>query len=231
MNHLERELKLSPLDPDLPARLASLERLGELLVRRRRRELQHNSFFDTASRALGRARVGFRRRIVAGQRLATWTVKADGQRRRGVAIRTEIELQLDPEMPPALAFAALRQAARQRGAPVLAETLADAQTGGLPLARPIVETDTDRLILDLESRARNWNIELAIDHVSMPGHEYREVEIEAELKDGDDTAFDAVRAVIEEFGSVRDSEGSKLSRALDHLGRCQCTTARGGSTA
>src|SRR5207244_312508 len=111
----------------------------------RRREVQLNDFFDSRSRALSKARLGFRRRTIDGRPLATWTIKADTKLTRGVATRSEIELQLDPHMAPALAIGALRQAAQQRGAAALAEELGDAlAVGGLPLAQPFLETSTDR---------------------------------------------------------------------------------------
>lgn len=221
-NH-ERELKLVPVDEGLLDRLAAVDRLGEFEVRGRRYELQRNSFFDTASRALGRARIGFRRRTIAGAPLATWTLKADSQLVGGVTTRLEIELQLDADMPPALAVGVLRDAARSRGAAALAEAVTDAlRSDGPPLARPFVEMETDRRIVDLEAPARGWKVELALDRMRLVGHDYADIEIEAELKRGDLGALEAVRQAIASLGEVRPSEGSKLSRALRHLERCDC---------
>jgi inorganic triphosphatase YgiF len=225
VSDIERELKLTPADPALLEDVARLERFGEFDVAGRRRELQRNSFFDTRSAALKAARVGFRRRTIDGQRLARWTLKAPGDRAtvRGVATRTELELHLDPDMPPALALAALRSAARQRDAVVLAEALDDALVAnGLPLAQPFLESDTDRLVIDLVAAARGWTVELALDRVHLVGHDYRELEIEAELKHGDLGALEAIRETIEAVGQVRESEGSKLSRGMAHLKRCAC---------
>jgi len=220
---IERELKLAPADTRLLDHLAAVERVGELEAFGRRRELQRNSFFDTASRALSRARIGFRRRAIDGQRMATWTLKSDANLVGGVATRSEIELQLDPSMPPALAIGALREAARSRGAAALAEAVDDAlASGGLPLARPFLEMETHRAVVDLEAPERGWSVELALDRVRLLGHAYDEVEIEAELKRGDDAALEAVRAAIAELGDVRPSEGSKLSRAMAHLAACDC---------
>jgi inorganic triphosphatase YgiF len=167
--------------------------------------------------------VGFRRRTIEGRSLATWTLKAgDDQfpRVRGIATRTEIELQLDPHMPPALALGALRTAARQRGAVALAELLDDVLTQReLPLARPMLELETDRVAADLEAAARGWEVELALDRVQMIGHGHREVEIEVELKRGDEAALDSTRQAIEALGPVRESDGTKLSRAIAYLER------------
>jgi inorganic triphosphatase YgiF len=219
----ERELKLTPHDPALLERLALAERLGELEAKSRHRELQRNSFFDTPQRVLTLARMGFRRRTIEGQKMATWSLKGNGTHAAGVATRTEIELQLEPDMAPALALSALGQAARQRGATVLAEELADAlANGGLPLATPFLETQTERTIVDLESARRGWAIELALDRVRLLGHAYHEQEIEAELKAGDEAAFEAVRQAIAALGNVSESRGSKLSRALAHLASCTC---------
>ncbi len=223
MSDIERELKLVPLDPALLDTLASVDHLGEFVATNKRRELQRNNFFDTASRSLAAARVGFRRRTIEGQALASWTLKADGQARRGVMSRAEIELQLDADMPPALAIGALRQAAQQRGARELAEEVQDAlAAGGLPAKNPFLETQTDRRIVDLEVAARGWSVELALDRMRVVGHDYSEIEIEAELKRGDEAALDAVRLAIEALAEVRESDGSKLSRAMAHVQNCHC---------
>jgi len=223
MNNMERELKLRPEDPALLDRLAAIDRLGELGVVGRRHELQRNSFFDSASRALGRSRLGFRRRTIEGRSLATWTLKADSEVVRGVASRTEIELQLDADTAPILALGALRDAAGQRGARALAEDVADALAdGSRPLAEPFLVTETDRTILDLEAAERGWRVELALDRVRLLGHAYAEVEIEAELKHGDEAALEAARSAIEGLGPVHNSQGGKLSRALAHLQVCAC---------
>jgi inorganic triphosphatase YgiF len=223
VDNQERELKLTPDDAALLDRLASAEQVGELSATGRHRELQRNSFFDTSDRALTRAKMGFRRRTIDGQKLATWSLKADGVHAAGVATRTEIELQLDPDMAPALALSALGQAARQRGATLVAEELADAlANGGLPLAAPFLETETERTVVDLESAQHGWKIELALDRVRLLGHTYQELEIEAELKSGDESAFASVRSAIEGLGKVKESEGSKLSRAIAHLANCNC---------
>jgi inorganic triphosphatase YgiF len=216
----ERELKLVPTSEALLDQLAAIDGLGPFQVSGRRREVQRNAFFDTRSRSLQDARVGFRRRIVEGQPLAAWTIKGDARHLGAVATRSEIELSLDADTPPALALNALRDAARSRGAGALAEAVSDAlASGGLPLAAPMLETRTDRRIVDLEVPARHWRVELALDRMELVGHSYREVEIEAELKGGDEQALDAVHDAIRAFGEVRPSEGSKLSRALAALER------------
>jgi inorganic triphosphatase YgiF len=222
-DNLERELKLRPDEPALLDRLSGVVRLGPFTVTGRRHEVQRNSFFDSSSGALSTAKVGFRRRTIQGQALATWSLKAGGETGavRGVATRTEIELQLDPDMAPVLALAALRQAARQRGAVALAEELGDAlAVGGLPLARPFLETETERTILDLAAADRGWRVELALDSVQLVGHAYAELEIEAELKQGDDAALEAAREAITAIGPTHESEGSKLSRAMAHVAAC-----------
>ncbi len=218
---MERELKLRPNDPALLDRLATVGRLGAFTVAGHRRELQRNSFFDSASGALGKARLGFRRRTIRAQSLATWSLKGGGQHVRGVATRTEIEVQLDPATPPALALDALRQAARERGAVALADAVGEALAdGGLPLATPFLETQTDRTILDLEAAEPGWRVELALDRVRLLGHAYAELEIEAELKQGDEAALEAAREAITALGPTEPSEGSKLSRAMAHLAAC-----------
>lgn len=218
MDNVERELKLVPASERLLDQLADVDRLGEFAARGKRHERQRNSFFDSASRGLAKAKVGFRRRVVDGQHMATWSIKGDAQQVGGVASRSEIELQLDPDMPPGMALSALRSAARSRGAAALAEAVDDAlASGGLPLAKPFIETETDRRIVDLEAPEHDWQVELALDRMHVLGHDYAEAEIEAELKKGDEAALEAIRQAIEGLGEVRPSEGSKLSRATAHV--------------
>jgi|SRR5579859_1251621 len=220
---IERELKLMPEDPALLDRLAAQTHFGEFVVAGRRREVQRNSFFDTATRTLSAARVGFRRRTVEGETMATWSLKANAAVLRGVATRTEIELQLDADLAPVLALGALRHAARQRGATALAEEVADALVADrMPVRTPILELRTERTILDLAAAEHGWQVELALDRVELLGHAHAELEIEAELKRGDETALEEVRRAIQALGAVRESEGSKLSRAMAHLEACDC---------
>jgi inorganic triphosphatase YgiF len=227
MDTVERELKLLPDDAALLDSLEHVDRLGPFRAQGYRRELQHNRFFDSASDGLAAAHVGFRSRDVAGQPLATWTIKGEAQYLAGVASRTEIELQLPAETPPNVALDRLCAAAREHGACALADIVQGALAGGLPEARPFLETETDRRIVDLEERSHGWQVELALDRVRLVGHAYREIEIEAELKHGDETALTAVRTAIEARGGVRESEGSKLSRAAAHVANCsgeQCSS-------
>ena len=220
---IERELKLVADHPGLLDRLPAETEFGALTVAGLRHEVQRNSFFDTAARSLSAKRVGFRRRTVEGQPMAIWSLKSDAKVLRGVTTRSEIELQLDADLAPMLALGTLRQVAHQRGAAALAEEIADALSGGgPPLAKPFLELHTDRTILDLESTTRGWSVELALDRVRLLGHNYTEVEIEAELKRGDEQALDSVRRAIEALGTVQESDGSKLSRATAHVQACHC---------
>jgi inorganic triphosphatase YgiF len=222
-DNTERELKLVPREARTLHELAKVDRLGPFLVRGRRHESQRNSFFDSPTHALSEARIGFRRRTVEGDRLARWTLKGEGRLARGLASRAEIELRLAAETAPALAIGALRDAARSRGAATLAETVADAlRTGGMPLSEPYVETETDRTILDLETPDGQWYVELALDHMRLLGHGYADLEIEAELKRGDESALEAARAAILALVPADESTASKLSRAVAHAANCDC---------
>jgi inorganic triphosphatase YgiF len=223
MDTLERELKLVPESEALMDELEQIDRLGPFEARDRGRELQYNSFFDTANHALREARVGFRRRSIEGRKLAVWTIKGDARQMGNVASRSEIELQLDADTAPALALSALRDAAASRGAAVLADAVTGAlAAGGPPLSEPILETRTDRRIVNLEAPGRDWKVELALDRMEVVGHEYREVEIEAELKGGDEAALAEVESAIGALGKVRESHGSKLGRAQAHVDACTC---------
>jgi inorganic triphosphatase YgiF len=98
-------------------------------------------------------------------------------------------------------------------------------SGGLPLAQPYLETETDRTIVDLEAPERGWSVELALDRMQLIGHRYSDLEIEAELKRGDEAALDAVREAISSMGPVTESRASKLSRASAHIAACDCGTS------
>jgi inorganic triphosphatase YgiF len=218
----ERELKLVPADAALLEALWQRTTLGPFTLSNKRTEHQRNSFFDSRDRGLSQARLGFRRRTIDGQPMATWTLKAEGDVFRGISTRPEIELRLGADMPPALALGALRQAAQHRGAGALAEQLADAlAVGGLPLVTPVLESETVRFLADLVASDDDWRAELALDNVRLLHHaRHTEVEIEVELDRGPDDALDAARAAIEAVGSVRESQGTKLSRALEHVAGC-----------
>ena len=210
----EIELKLVPLDEALLDRLAEVQRLGAFEGIARHREQQRNSFFDTRARGFRRARVGFRRRVVPGQSMATWTLKAEGDLFRGVAARAEAEVAMDADTAPALAL----QALRARAEPALRAQVADALgDGGLPLAQPYLDMVTQRVVLHL--RSVDADLELALDRVSIPSTTYAELEIEVELKHGNESALEEAREAIEALGKVRESVGSKLSRALDYIDR------------
>jgi inorganic triphosphatase YgiF len=222
MTFVERELKLRPADAGLLDHLWTQDRLGPFQVVSRRQEQQRNSFFDSRTRALGAARLALRRRSIDGQGMATWTLKSEGQMLRGVATRPEIELQLREDTPPMIALGALTQAARQRGAAALAEEVADAMRASPPpLAEAFLELVTGRRILDLRD-ADGAELELALDNVRLTGHPgHVENEIEVELRRGDEGVLEVARGAIGELGQVEDGQGSKLSRALDHVRACK----------
>jgi inorganic triphosphatase YgiF len=223
MDAIERELKLVPADEALLDKLAQVERLGPFEVHSRDRELQYNSFFDSPDQALREARVGFRRRSIEGQQRATWSIKGDAKSIGAIASRSEIELQLDADTPPAHALSALRDAARSHGAAELDKAVSGAlSVGSQPQAKPFLETRTDRRIVNLEVPGRDWRVELALDRMEIVGHAYRDVEIEAELKGGDESALSEVETAIKALGEVRESKGSKLGRAQAHLDDCNC---------
>lgn len=220
----ERELKLVPEQEELLDRLEALTTLGPFVVVGRHRERQRNSYFDTPNGALRAASLSLRRRVVAGESLATWTLKGPGRWSDGVTSHPEIEVQLDGGTAPLIVAGVLRQTARERGAPVLAERLGDALAASPPpAAQPYLEIETDRRVVDLEAPPQNWQAEMALDRVRLVGHpEFREREIEVEVRRGGDGLLDAARAGIAELGPVQYSKGSKLARAAAHVAACHC---------
>ncbi len=216
---IERELKLIPEDATLLERLREVDRLGPFGVAARHYESQRNAFFDTPSGALGLARLAFRRRTISGRRLATWSLKGAGTLVGGLAERAEVEVDLEAETAPAIVVGVLGQAARERGSVDLADRLADALVAASPpLPKPFLEMETNRHILDLEARAEEWDVELALDRVRLVNHPgFEEQEIEAELRRGDLGALEAARLAILALGTVRPAARSKLERALAHV--------------
>ena len=95
-----------------------------------------------------------------------------------------------------------------------------------PPPHPYLETETDRRIVDLAEPSRGWQVELALDRMRIVGHDYSDIEIEAELKRGDDAALAAIRVAIEALGQVRESQSSKLGRATAHVAACNCSRER-----
>src|SRR5437763_556269 len=158
MQNIEQELKLVPEAEAFLDELARADHLGPFRVTGRHREMQRNSFFDSPSRTLSQAHVGFRRRTIDGQPLAAWTIKGESDQVGGVASRAEIELHLESDLAPALALNTLRAAARSRGAAALADGVDDAlASGGPPLSQPFLETATDRQVLALELPDGGWS--------------------------------------------------------------------------
>jgi inorganic triphosphatase YgiF len=168
---------------------------------------------------------------VPGCAMATWTLKGEGALDRGIASRPEIEVQLSADMPPAMVLGTLVQAARERGAAALAEETADALVGSAPiLARPFLESQTLRRVLDLRDDQTGVELELALDQVKLVDHpSFTEQEIEVELRRGDESALEQAREAIAALGQVRDGQGSKLSRALDHVRNAPCSCAGSSS--
>ena len=227
MQNIEQELKLVPEAESFLDELARADHLGPFTVTGRHREMQRNSFFDSPSRTLSQAHVGFRRRTIDGHGQAAWTIKGESDLVGGVACRPEIELHLESDMAPALALNTLRAAARSRGAAALADAVDDGLASGGPLLQqPFLETATDRQVLDLEALERRWLVELALDRMQLIGHNYAEAEIEAELRRGDGTTLQAAREAIMACGPVHESGGSKLSRAIAHAASCTCPPVR-----
>ena len=219
MDTLERELKLVPDSPELLDTLAAVERLGPFEARGRRTELQRNSFFDSASGSLAAARVGFRGRSIAGQPLATWSIKGAASHVSGVASRRKSSCNFRRD-GSVLALERLVDAARSRGARCWPGPW---KLGWRRVPCAALPRDgngpTHRRPGGAVARLGGG---AALDRMRSSGHDYAEIEIEAELKRGDEAALDAVRAAIEALGLVHESLGSKLSPATAHVAGCTC---------
>lgn len=200
----EVELKLQTDDEALLDRLWSLERLGSFDVVARHRQRHHNVYFDSPDHALDRARGNLRWRTVAGSGQAELTYKGPAEVHNGVFRRQEVTVVLPSAVDP-LAI----------NPPQQPLAIALAITANLAPTELILETDRRGLQL-VSAHAR---VELDIDITTMPTTAYRDLEIEAELAEGDPDVLTELEAVIGQLGPVRRAQKGKRARGWAYLKR------------
>lgn len=200
----EVELKLQTDDEALLDRLWALEHLGTFDVVGRHRQRHHNVYFDSPDHALDRARGNLRWRTVAGSGQAELTYKGPAEVHNGVFRRQEVTVVLPSAVDP-LAITP----------PPQPLAIALAITANLAPTELILETDRRGLQL-VSAHAR---VELDIDITTMPTTAYRDLEIEAELAEGDPDVLTELEAVIGQLGPVRRAQKGKRARGWAYLKR------------
>ena len=203
---IEVELKYRVRDAEVAARLGALRTLGGLRVAGRPRQVQvEDRYLDTADGALARA--GYAVRLRRGPRMTILSVKASNEAASALHRREELEgpadLSLDPHAWPSSA----------------ARSLVLEHAGDVPL----IETVTIRQL----RRARTFagdalEVELSVDDVEVVAGGRmidRFLELEVELKTGDERGLTEIAALFEADDALEPVTTSKLDRALAALGR------------
>jgi CHAD domain-containing protein len=203
---IEVELKYRVLDAASAARLGALRTLGTLRVAGRPRQVQvEDRYIDTADGALARA--GYAVRLRRGPRMTILSVKASTPTASALHRREELEgpadLSLDPHAWPSSAARAL-----------VLEHAGDS---------PLMEIVTIRQLRRARTFAgESLEVELSVDDVEIVARGRmieRFLELEVELKAGDETDLGEVAAIMAADPALEPVTTSKLERALAALAR------------
>ncbi len=203
---IELELKYRVLDAASAARLGALRTLGALRVAGRPRQVQvEDRYIDTADGALARA--GYAARLRRGPRLTILSVKATNSTASALHRREELEgpadRSLDPRAWPSSPARAL-----------VVEHAGDS---------PLVEIVTIRQLRHARTLAsETLEVELSVDEVEVVAGGRvieRFLELEVELKAGDEAGLGEVAAILAADPALEPVTTSKLERALAALAR------------
>ncbi|HZL14527.1 MAG TPA: CHAD domain-containing protein [Verrucomicrobiae bacterium] len=203
---IEVELKYRVRDQEAAARLGALRTLGSLRVAGRPRQVQiEDRHLDTADGALTRA--GYAARLRRGPRMTILSVKASSEAASALHRREELEgpadLSLDPHAWPSSAARSL-----------VLEHAGDA---------PLLETITIRQLRHARTFAGDaLEVELSVDDVEVVAGGRmidRFLELEVELKSGDERGLAGIAAVLGADDALEPVTTSKLERALAALAR------------
>jgi CHAD domain-containing protein/adenylate cyclase class IV len=203
---IEVELKYRVRDQEAAARLGALRTLGSLRVAGRPRQVQiEDRYLDTADGALARA--GYAARLRRGPRMTILSVKASSEAASALHRREELEgpadLSLDPHAWPSSAARSL-----------VLEHAGDA---------PLLETITIRQLRHARTFAGDaLEVELSVDDVEVVAGGRmidRFLELEVELKSGDERGLAGIAAVLAADDALEPVTTSKLERALAALAR------------
>jgi inorganic triphosphatase YgiF len=197
----EIELKLIALDGALLDELWSGESIWDWWVVGRGHERQRNVYYDTPDGALKARGASLRWRSRLDEGTGELTLKT-GRERHGCIFQRQ-ELTTSLERPPA--------------------TLGDDPPPPLSAAQrlagsalqPVLVLETDRRTLEVERGESR--VEVALDRVTLPGVDFVEHEIEAELLRGNRGDLLGMQAALLSTGRTRPTSHGKRGRALRYL--------------
>jgi len=203
---VEVELKYRVRDAEAAVRLGALRTLGGLRVAGRPRQVQvEDRYLDTADGALSRA--GYAVRLRRGPRMTILSVKSSNEAASALHRREELEgpadLSLDPHAWPSSPARAL-----------VLEHAGDS---------PLIEVVTIRQLRRARAFASDGlEVELSVDDVEVVAGGRmidRFLELEVELKAGEESGLPALAAILEADAALEPVTTSKLERALAALAR------------
>jgi inorganic triphosphatase YgiF len=196
----EVELKLQPLHSRTLDDVWALDRIGDFEVVSRRRLQLHNCYFDSPDHALDRAGGNLRWRTIVGSSEAELTYKGPSEVHNGVFRRLEITAMLPSDVNP-LAVEPLPR-------PV---ELARRVTARLMPTELVLEDDRRSMRLV----GHGATVELDLDISTMTNTSYLDLEIEAEMVEGDPSVLADLEAALASVGSVTRSVKGKRARAWE----------------
>ena len=198
----EVELKLQPSKAETLDAIWKLDRLGSFDVISRRRQHQRNRYYDSRERALGKSHGSLRWRTIAGSAEGELTYKGPSEVHQGVFRRLEITALLPAEIDPLTVAPA--------PAPL---ALAHRTTTDLEPTELVLETDRRKMRLV----GHGASVELDLDVTTIPGTDYYDLEIEAEMVSGDPDVLAQLHAELTAVGKMKPSAKGKLARGWRYL--------------
>ncbi|HEX3245646.1 MAG TPA: CYTH domain-containing protein [Chloroflexota bacterium] len=198
----EVELKLQPLESKTLDDVWDLERIADFEVVSRHHLQLRSQYFDSTDNALDRAGGNLRWRTIAGAGEAELTYKGPSQVNNGVFRRLEITALLPANVDPLSVQPTPRP---------------------VELARRITEElRATQLVLDDDRRGMRLvghgaTVEVDLDISTMPGTTYLDLEIEAEMVDGNPSVLADLEAALATVGPVKRSTKGKRARAWDFV--------------
>jgi inorganic triphosphatase YgiF len=177
---VEREARFLVSDPSVHRAVARLASLGAFRVIRRKRERQHNTYFDTTDMRLWRAKAVLKLRETPSTREVTF--KKALAYRNGVASRLEVTSRIRPTQRALmaqgrLALAPMRRAKRIIGTHRLQRLftiVTDRTTLILAQDGARVELDIDRVAVHKGRKMLARRLEIEVENLTAPHAVFRE---------------------------------------------------------
>jgi hypothetical protein len=198
----EVELKLQPRDAASLDAVWEMDRIGSFEVLSRHQLKLRNRYYDSPDHALDRAGGNLRWRTIAESDQAELTYKGPSQVRGGVFRRLEITAMLPSDVDP---------------------LSVDPMPAPLALARRVTASLRPmELVLENDRRGMRLTdgdatVEVDLDITTMPGTDYYDLEIEAEMVSGDPEVLADLEVALTSFGEVARSVKGKRARGWEYL--------------